>query len=452
MKDKPVILIVDDQIQNIELLEAILEPQGYEIVKASNGGDALGELSDNQIDLILLDVMMPGMDGFEVTRRIRGILKYRHIPIILVTALRETEDRVRGIEAGCDDFISKPVDKMELLARVRSLLKVKAYNDLMSDYRKELESEVAVRTAELADLNAGLEKTVFERTAELEKSLSIQYGLNDQLIQATEDLEKGKEILKNRNEIMEHDLDMARNIQNCFVPDVSPAPYISFFYKPMEKVGGDFFDFILFPDSDDIGIFISDVSGHGVPAAFITAMIKSSILQYSTRNFNPSGTLEILNNVLINQSADNFVTAFYGCYKPDTREFVYSCAGHNPPYIIKKGGIEYLNIKGQSPPLSIMDNMKLKELSRGYTNESVILERGSKLVFYTDGLTEAININESHYEVEKNFQNEILEVSFRRHFNKPAGLFIKGVYQDLADFRKSDDFDDDVCIICMDIE
>jgi two-component system, sensor histidine kinase and response regulator len=140
MKDKPVILVVDDEPQNIELLEAYLVPEGYEIVKAANGEEALGKLSDKQIDLILLDVLMPGIDGFEVTRRVRQDNTHRLLPIILVTVLRDTEDRVKGIEAGCDDFISSPVDKMELLARVRSLLKVKAYNDLISNYRKELEA------------------------------------------------------------------------------------------------------------------------------------------------------------------------------------------------------------------------------------------------------------------------------------------------------------------------
>ena len=149
MKTKPVILVVDDQPQNIELLEAYLDPQGYEIVRAANGEEALGRLLSNPIDLILLDVMMPGMDGFEVTRRVRQDDKNRLLPIILVTALKETEDRVKGIEAGCDDFLSKPFDKMELLARVQSLLKVKAYNDLMINYRKELESEVTRRTEEL---------------------------------------------------------------------------------------------------------------------------------------------------------------------------------------------------------------------------------------------------------------------------------------------------------------
>ncbi len=142
MKVKPVILVVDDQPQNIELLEAYLVPNGYEIIMATSGEDALGKLSGNQIDLILLDVMMPGMDGFEVARRVRQDNIHRLLPIIMVSSLREKEDRVKGIEAGCDDFLSKPIDKITLLARVRSLLKVKAYNDLMSNYRQELESEV----------------------------------------------------------------------------------------------------------------------------------------------------------------------------------------------------------------------------------------------------------------------------------------------------------------------
>src|SRR4030066_1168432 len=163
MKDKPVILVVDDEPPNKELLEAYLVPQGYEIVKAANGEEALGKLSGNQIDLILLDVMMPGIDGFEVIRRVRQDNTYRLLPIILVTSLRETEDRVKGIEAGCDDFLSKPVDKMELLARVRSLLKVKAYNDLMSNYRKELESEVTRRTEELKHALENLQRDITKR-------------------------------------------------------------------------------------------------------------------------------------------------------------------------------------------------------------------------------------------------------------------------------------------------
>lgn len=149
MNVKPIILVVDDQPQNIELLEAYLVVQGYEIVKATSGDEALDKLTVNRIDLILLDVMMPGMNGFEVITKIRQKETHRQLPIILVTALRDTEDRIKGFEAGCDDFISKPIDKIEILARIQSLLKVKAYNDLMSNYRSELESEISKRTEEL---------------------------------------------------------------------------------------------------------------------------------------------------------------------------------------------------------------------------------------------------------------------------------------------------------------
>jgi response regulator RpfG family c-di-GMP phosphodiesterase len=163
MNGKPVILVVDDQPLNLELLEAFLIPQGYEIVTAVNGEDALGKLSVNQIDMILLDVMMPGMDGFEVTRRVRQDSSHRLLPIVLVTGLRDTKDRVKGIEAGCDDFISKPINTSELLARVRSLIKVKAYNDLLSNYQKDLESEVTRRSGELKHALENLQQEITER-------------------------------------------------------------------------------------------------------------------------------------------------------------------------------------------------------------------------------------------------------------------------------------------------
>ncbi len=473
MNDKNIILVVDDRPQNIELLEAYLTPQGYEIVTAAGGQEALDKLSANRIDLVLLDVMMSGMDGFEVTRRIRKFDQYRLLPIILVTALRETEDRVRGIEAGCDDFISKPVDKIELLARVSSLLKVKAYNDLLNNYRENLEYEVVMRTRELASLNKTLEKKVEERTEGLNHSLSIQNELNVKLTKITDDLEKEKqkiekinkalseksielenekELLTERNEIMEKDLDMARSIQKCFMPDKSPVPYISYKYKPMEKVGGDFFDFIRNTDNNDIGIFISDVSGHGVPAAFITAMIKSSILQSSHFVNTPSSVLEILNDVLRDQSAGNFVTALYGIYKPETREFIYSNAGHNPPYIINESGINIFNMKSRAIPLAIIDNQESRELNKIYINERVVLEKGSKLILYTDGFTEATSFNLRDHDRNEDFESGMLNSSLRKHFDKPAELFIKGIYQDLVDFRGSEDFEDDVCIICMDVE
>jgi PAS domain S-box-containing protein len=125
------ILVVDDEPKNIELLEAYLLPQGYEIVKAASGMEALEKFFGNQIDLVLLDVIMPGMSGFEVLKKLRADKKTQRTPVIMITALNEAEDRIKAIEAGCDDFVAKPFDKHELLVRVESLLRIKSlYNEL----------------------------------------------------------------------------------------------------------------------------------------------------------------------------------------------------------------------------------------------------------------------------------------------------------------------------------
>jgi len=162
MKDRPTVLIVDDEIKNIELEKGYLESYNYEILTALNGEEALKVLSTNDVDIILLDVMMPGRNGFAVTKYLKSHEKTRLIPIILVTALTEKSERVKGIEAGCDDFVSKPVDSSELVARVRSLVKVKAYNDHMRNYERELENEVDKRTRELNAALKMIEETAIE--------------------------------------------------------------------------------------------------------------------------------------------------------------------------------------------------------------------------------------------------------------------------------------------------
>ena len=128
------ILAVDNEPTGVKLLKAILVPLGYEVIEAFSGQEALDKIALGNIDLVLLDIMMPGMDGFEVTRRIRQNEATQFIPVVLLTALTDTENRVIGIEAGCDDFISKPFDRNEILARVKMLV-------TMNYYRKQVEVE-----------------------------------------------------------------------------------------------------------------------------------------------------------------------------------------------------------------------------------------------------------------------------------------------------------------------
>lgn len=147
------ILVVDDESRNIKLLRAILALDSYYVFEAKSGEEALQHVARTKTDLVLLDVMMPGLDGFEVCRRIKQDEQTRIIPVVMVTALREKEHRIRSIESGADDFISKPVDQTELLLRVKSLLRIKTYqDDLLKSY-----SDLAEMNAQLHELEKAKE-------------------------------------------------------------------------------------------------------------------------------------------------------------------------------------------------------------------------------------------------------------------------------------------------------
>ena len=169
MADQVIVLAVDDQPPNLRLLDAILSPRGYRVITASSGEQALELLPSADFDLVLLDIVMPGMDGYDVCRRIRSEPSTAFLPVVMITASGEQE-KTRAIESGADDFINKPIHQGELLARVASLARIKRYHDTITR-----------QAAELAQWNADLEARVQKQLEELQRVNRLRRFLSPQV-------------------------------------------------------------------------------------------------------------------------------------------------------------------------------------------------------------------------------------------------------------------------------
>ena len=160
------ILVVDDTPHNVKLLADLLAVKGYDVITAASGSEALNQIEKHRPDLVLLDVVMPGMSGYEVCQRVREDSATATLPVVMVTALDPGSERVKGIEAGADDFITKPINQPELLARVRSLLRIKALHDQLEESNRTLEARVREQVQQLERL-ARLKRFFSPQLAEL---------------------------------------------------------------------------------------------------------------------------------------------------------------------------------------------------------------------------------------------------------------------------------------------
>ncbi len=177
MREPPLILVVDDVPDNVEILQLRLENRGYQVATAGDGIEALEKIRELLPDLVLLDIMMPKMDGIETVRRLKADPSLPFIPVILVTARADAKDVVAGLESGGDDYLTKPVDHAALLARVRAMLRIKALHDTVQTQARRL----AEQAAELASWNKTLEERVAAQLGEIERISRLRWFLAPQI-------------------------------------------------------------------------------------------------------------------------------------------------------------------------------------------------------------------------------------------------------------------------------
>jgi sigma-B regulation protein RsbU (phosphoserine phosphatase) len=338
MRTPPLILIVDDNPANVEILKMRLAANNYDIITAMDGESGLAEAIDKTPDLILLDIMMPKMDGLEVCRRLKGDSSLPFMPIIMVTAKADSKDIVAGLEAGGDEYLTKPVDHAALVARVKSMLRIKSLHD-----------------------------RVLEQSAQLK-----------------------------------HQLKTATKIQSLFWPDIPELEVGSHIWAlstPAAYIGGDLYDIISMPDKSLL-VYVADVSDKGVPAALIMAALSTKIKNESRIHKDVDKLLETINNSLhkLISKEGYFATIVLIRYWPNSGIMQFSVGGHLQPLWIAGKEIRYFpQVSGIS--LGIMPDVpyEVKEiiLSPGesvllYTDGVIEAENVNKEMYGHDRMSDYI--------------------------------------------------------------
>ena len=395
------ILAVDDDVDILDLLEISLDSDGYNVITAVNGLDAIEKAKSHVPDLILLDLMMPKMDGFEVIDNLRSNSQTRAIPVIMLTARALINEKLQGLDAGADDYITKPFDLKELTARIKAVLgrtqPTKYINPLigaMGDWFSE----------------TGVEQLA----THLKTAATIQQRLLPQ------------------------------------APPNLPGFDISGVLRSSTSVSGDFYDFIPFDDGC-LGIVIADVRGKGIPAALLMVMIRTALRLVCRQESSPAAVIKSINDLLvIDTEPDLFATMVYGILDPKTLSFTYSNAGHCHPLHLKDTGVH------NKRKLGVKDTkLKIHQLRTGgmvagsfdfaeFEYETVQLECGDTILFYTDGFTEAERETDGAFYGEE----RLLDV-IRSSKNLSAEMICKTIEDNLVDFIGRKQQTDDLTLVVL---
>ena len=335
---KPVVLAVDDTPENLDVVKGILA-NDYTVKAAINGQMALKIVEKSPPDIILLDIMMPGISGYEVCQHLKADPSTRDIPVIFLTAMEQTTDEAKGFELGAADYITKPVNPPILEARVKTHLALKfAMDDLQSAYA----------------------------------------------------------VIKQQKDRMQEELNVGRDIQMSMLPvEFPPFPDRTEFdlhalLKPAREVGGDFYDYFFVSD-DEICLIVGDVSGKGVPAALFMAVTKTMLKTSTIDDASPASIMTRVNDELSEDNpASMFVTVFLALVNVRTGEFRYCNAGHNPPYVLHKSQPITCLDSRHGPIIGAMPGIAFKE------DKGQLAEHDTLYVF-TDGVTEAMDVEGNLY-------------------------------------------------------
>lgn len=279
--------------------------------------------------------------------------------------------------------------------------------------------------------------------------LQFQAELENTVKERTLQLENERNELKKRNRIIDSELELAKNIQQKLIPEKVPVENIAWYYASLDIVCGDFFDFIQLHKPNQLGIFLSDVSGHGVPAAFITSLMKGILIETAPKVHDPASLLIRMYNSLHNQISGNFISAFYGIYDKSTSELTYATAGHPHPFLISPNSITQLKPEHPGPIIGILSGTQLIELKKAPRSSKITLKPGEKIIIYTDGLTEATREEDAHKMKRPQFEDDGLNKALSKGKNLPPKDFIQSLSESLELFRGSKKFEDDVCVICL---
>ena len=338
MRNPPLILVVEDNPANLDIMKTRLVAHHYDVITASDGEQGLAQAKEHHPDLILLDIMMPKMNGLEVCRHIKSDTTLPFMPIILVTAKSDPKDVVAGLEAGGDEYLTKPVDHRSLVARVKSMLRIKELHDMVLDQSNQ----------------------------------------------------------------MKRQLKTATKVQSLFWPTIPTLPKgqnIWAFSQPASYVGGDLYDIIPFAD-DSLLAYVADISGKGVAAALIMAALSAMIRAEASLQDDIVKLMKVVNEQMYNLCAEEgyFSTIICAQYWPQTGKIQLIRAGHPYPVWVAEGRVNEVPCL-EGIPLGVMEQVTYEtcelSLSAGsscllYSDGVVEAENESSDMLGNEGLRECI--------------------------------------------------------------